>query len=149
MFGMGRRKVIEDRAKALGQQLFWLLSMIRTMTFEEFIESAERQGFVESYRDLSAKQFEFFEGKEGTADVSYQVDYGNSIAGPRVTCETHGDYYGLNLSGAALNPGISVDLSTVIPRSELGRSARALQVALLRFPGFTSLNQIMARLRGP
>lgn len=59
MFGFGRRRAIERRAKALGDQMVWLLGMINTMTFEEFIESAARQGFVEGYRDMRDKEYGF------------------------------------------------------------------------------------------
>jgi hypothetical protein len=48
VFGLGRRKAIEQRAKAIGDRLILLLGMINTVTFEEFVDSALRQGFVES-----------------------------------------------------------------------------------------------------
>jgi len=149
MFGMGRRRAVERRAKALGDLLHRLVGMVESMSFEEFIEYAERQSFDESYCDLKAKKFGFFEVAIEKADFSFHADYGDTFGQPTIVVENHRNYCGLHLSGSSLRLGIHVDLSEVLPSHELGRDARALQTALLKFPGFTSTAQIMERLRSP
>ena len=49
MFGFGRRRIIDERAKSLGELMPLLVGRLNTMTFDEFVEANRQRGFIESY----------------------------------------------------------------------------------------------------
>jgi hypothetical protein len=63
--------------------------------------------------------------------------------------EGNKQYFGLVISGARLDEGISVGLKdSVVAMGRLGRDARALQAELVNFPGFGCMEDVMESLLG-
>jgi hypothetical protein len=82
-----------------------------------------------------------FDPKSEKADFSFHVTY--EEGGTRsLVAEGHRNYFGLVLSGFSGNRGIGVDMKEALNAGEIGRDARRLQAALLKFPGFESKEQI-------
>jgi len=141
MFGFGRRREVEARAKSLGDLLLLLVDSLHSMSLDDFVEANHRRGFVDSYLDRKTREYGFFETQPPQSEFSFHVRYHHSPDGgpeiPTLIVESHHRYYGLAIIG--LVPGrIGVDLETIIPARERGRDARALMNAMLKFPGFTS-----------
>ena len=115
------------------------------MSLEELMEANHRRGFIDGIIDLASGEYSFFECEVGKADFAFFVDYRTHHV-PTVSAQGFRNYFGLYLN--ASEPGqISADLSDAHQRmGTLGRDARSLQTALLKFPGFTSLDQLYARL---
>jgi len=145
MFGIGRRKEIEARARSVAELMLLITRSINSMSLEELMEANHRRGFIDGIIDLASGEYSFFECDADKADFAFFVDYSDPDM-RRVTAQGFGNYFGLYLN--ASEPGqISADLSDAHQQTgTLGRDARALQTALLKFPDFTSLDQLYARL---
>ena len=149
MFGLGRKKTIEERAKALGDLMLLLVGCLETMSLAELVEANHHRGFVDSYVEANSliddHTYGFFECEPEKADFSFHVTY--EKAGQRtVIAEGHCNYFGLVLSGFSGRHDIGADMKDALDEKELGRDAHALQAALLKFPGFSSMVQLYKRL---
>ena len=147
MLGIGRRKEIEARARSVADLMLLLLGSINSMSLQEFIEANDRRGFVDGVIDLANGHYSFFECEVDKAEFAFTVDYGADDV-RTVSAQGFGNYFGLYLNASALGGvEVSVDLNEAHKQTgTLGRDARALQTCLLKFPGFTSMDQIYRRL---
>jgi hypothetical protein len=136
MFRFGRRKIIEARARSVGNLMFLFIGSANSMSLAQFIEANRRRGFVDADIDLENRTYAFFEYEPAHADFGFSVDYGPSD-GPLVSAQGYGDYFGLYLSGRKLGE-VSVEHREQGAR---GRDARALRSALLALPGFTAVDR--------
>ena len=149
MFGFGRRKAIEERAKSLGELMFLFVGCLESMSLEEFIEANHRRGFVDSYveKDAWRKEFRygFFECEPQKGDFSFHVTYEET--GQRtLSAEGHRNYFGLVLSGCAGRNEFGANMKEALIANEFGHDAFALQAALLKCPRFSSMEQLYKRL---
>lgn len=149
MFGFGRQKSIEERAKSLADLMFLLVGCLETMPLEEFIEANHRRGFVDSYVEKdhwrNESNYSFFECDPQEGDFSFHVTYEET--GQRtLIAEGHRNYFGLVLLGFSGRNEFSADMKEALNTKEFGRDAHALQAALLKFPGFSSPAQLFKRL---
>jgi hypothetical protein len=136
MFRFGRRKKIEARARSIARLMLLTIGSARSMSLEQFIEANRRRGFVDTDIDRENRTYSFFESEAAKAEFGFSVDYGSNDV-PVVSGQGYGDYFGLYLSGTNLGE-VSVDHREQGAR---GRDARALQAALLKLPGFSTLGQ--------
>jgi hypothetical protein len=109
-----------------------------SMSLAQFIEAKRRRGFVDADIDLECRTYSFFECEAAKADFGFSVDYGSNDV-PVVSAQGYGDYFGLYLRGTKLGE-VSVDHREQGAR---GRDARALRSALLRIPGFSTIDQAL------
>jgi hypothetical protein len=150
MFGFGRRNAIDEKAKSLGDLMVLLVGCIESMSLDDFIEANPRRGFVESYVETEIltkeRNYGFFECEPEKADFSFHVTY-EKAGGRTLIAEDHRNYFGLVLSGFSGRHEICADIKETLRANglranEIGRDARALQAALLKFPGFRSVEQL-------
>jgi len=139
MFGFGRRRAIRKRAKSLGEFMLMQVNWISSMSLDELIEANRREGFVDNYIETESftkgRKYDFFESEPDNADFSFHVTYENT-GGRMLIAEGHRNYFGLVLSGSSDVQQIGVNMKELLTPSEYARDARALQAALLKFPGF-------------
>jgi hypothetical protein len=155
MFGFGRRKAIDERAKSLGDLMVLLVGCIESMSLDDFIEANRRRGFVESYVEKKnwGRDYGFcVECEPEKVDFSFHVTYEKS-GGRMLIAEGHRNYFGLVLTGISGHHQIGADIKETfsangLRANEIGRDARALQAALLKFPGFQSTEQLYKKLGG-
>jgi len=146
MFGFGRRKVIEDRAKSLGDLMYLLVECLHSMSFEELIEANHHLGnfideYIETDRSTKDRHYGFYESKfKGDlekVDFDFIVTYSNTGA-HSLSAEGHLNYFGIYLFGFSDRRSICIDKNTAIPASKYGRDMQALETALLKVPRFYS-----------
>ena len=146
MFGIGCRKEIEARARSVADLMLLIIRSVNSMSLQEFIEANHRRGFVDGEIDLANSRYSFFECEGHKADFAFIVDNSDGDV-PRVSAHGYGNYFGLYLNASAPEADVNVDLSEAHQQTgTLGRDARALQTSLLKFPGFTSLDQPLGGL---
>jgi hypothetical protein len=146
MFGFGRKAEIEARAKSIGDLMLLMVSCVNSMPLKDFLEANHRRGFVDGEVDLRTGEYSFSEREITSADFVFHVDYGE-IGGPTVQAAGYGNYFGLLLNSAGPDTGVGVDfLETHDRANTLGRDARAMRKALLKFPGFHSTRDILKHL---
>jgi hypothetical protein len=150
MFGFGRKNAIEERAKSIADLTLFLAGCLETLSFEEFVAAIRRQGFTDSYLETDGlrgeKSYGFFRGDPEQADFSFHVIYEDD-GSRRIGAEGHRDCYGLALNIIAGQREIGADMKDALPSQEYGRDAKSLQSALLKFPGFGSLDQLYAKYK--
>jgi hypothetical protein len=132
MFGFGRRKEIEARARSIARLMLLAIGSARSMSLAQFIEANRRRGFVDAVIDRENRSYAFFENEIAKADFGFSVDYGSNDA-PVVSGQGYGDYFGLYLTATKLGE-VSVEYRG---QGKRGRDARALQAALLKLSGFS------------
>jgi hypothetical protein len=113
MFGFGRRRAIDERAKSLGELMILLVGSLDSMAFDEFIAANRRRGFVEGHvqaEDFGIdREYSFFESEPQKADFSFHAIFPKS--GTRtLIAEGHKDYFGLVLCGYSGRRDIGADI---------------------------------------
>ena len=150
MFGFKTRKAIAARARFLGELVPLLERNINSMSFEEFVEDNRRRGFVDSFIDVNARKYDFFEPLPASAaysDLTFSVRYNEPPGSPQITVAGNHYYFGCDLNCVAGRLTVSLVTDT-IPTVEIGRYARALYTALLKLPNVTTQESIMESLGG-
>jgi hypothetical protein len=132
MFGFGRRKKIEARARSIARLMLLSIGSARSMSLAQFIEANRRRGFVDAVIDRENRTYAFFESESAKADFGFSVDYGSNDV-PVVSGQGYGNYFGLYLTATRLGE-VGVEYRE---QGALGRDARALQAALLNLSGFS------------
>ena len=135
MFRFRRRSKIEARARSVANLMMLIIGSANSMSLEQFIEANRIRGFVDADIDIERRIYSFFECEIAEADFGFSVDYGSNDL-PVISAQGYGDYFGLYLSATKLGE-IRVDHRDQGAR---GRDARALQSALLKFPGFSTVD---------
>jgi hypothetical protein len=147
MFGFGRKRAIEARAKFLGDLMLRLVDRANAQPLEKFVEGLRRAGFVIFSSELGRERVEcvFIEPgiTEMIADFVFRANYEHT-SGPSITATGYNDYSGVIVTGSRAS-GFGADLLQA-RRDSLGRDARALQAALLKYPGFENTDRILKNL---
>jgi hypothetical protein len=126
-----------ERASNAARQMRYFRLASKRFSFDEFIPSARRAGFIQLDEDLQLQEATF-RWAAGEPDLVFSVSFGDP-ARISIVAESQADIFGLVLTACSHIPTISVETNPLLENKELGRNALLFRDLLLTFPDFDDM----------